>query len=262
MKKIALSSVAVIIKTLGTIILGLLFTRGFESYTSHVSRTNDITVGFLLFIFSIDLLTILIIANITKAFFIDVKERAYWTVPKKIKTYIGYSAIAIGMFWLTDLLFIIEIKSQKTVHHIFTGILLMDKYLVFLLISIAYILQIHKIEPADRARLFLNYQNFKFKILIPEKTFSWSKAFYNKSIAFAAYTLFMFYINIVTLFLYSNTFFFFLNVFVCGAILFYLLLIALHQLNVIFTIYRYYTNTMYEGPPIVEKPPSFPAGRD
>ncbi len=252
MKKIALSSLAVIIKILGTMILGLFFTRGFASYTSYVSRTNDITIGFLLFIFSIDLLTILIVANITKAFFIDVKEKASWTVPRKIKTYIVYSAITIAMFWLTDVLFVIEIKSHKTVHHIFTGILLMDKYVVFLLISIAYILQIHKIQPTDRARFFLNYMTFKFKVVIGEKIFLWSKVFYNNGIALGTYTLLMFYINIVTLFLYTNTVFFFLNVVICGAILFYLLLIALHQLNVIFTIYKDYTTKMNEAPPTVD----------
>jgi hypothetical protein len=246
MKKIFLSTVAVIIKILATTILGLSFTHDFETYTRYVSRTNDISIGFLFFIFSIDLLTILIVANITKAFFIDVREKATWTVPKKIETYIVYSVITIALFWLADVSFIIEIKSHKTIHHVLTGMLLMDKYVVFLLISIAYILQIHKIQPTDKARLFLNYEKFKFKAIAGSKIFSWSKVFYKTGTAIGAYALLMFYINIITLFLYSNTVFFFLNVLICGAILLYLLLIALHQLNVIFSIYKQYANGKYE----------------
>lgn len=245
MKKIALSAVAVIVKMLSTMILGLLFTHDFASYTSYVSRTNEISVGFLLFILFIDLITIAILMHIAKVLF---------KVSLSIMEYIMFSAIAVLMFWASDVLFIVEIKSGKTIHHILTGILLLDKYVVFLLISIAYILQIHKITGADKARLFLTYENFRFKNLFSQKLFSYSKAFYNTGIALGIYLLFMFYINFLSLYLYTSTVFFFLNAIICTAILFYLLSIALHQLNVIFSIYRNYEKRKYEAPPTVAMP--------
>jgi hypothetical protein len=237
MKKIVLIAVAVVVKIFATMILGLIFTRDFTSYTSYVSRTNDISVGFLLFILSIDLFTIVILTNITNVFF---------KVSNKIRTYILFSIFAVLMFWLSDVLFIVEIK--KASNWILTGMLLLDKYVIFLLISISYALKIHDLDKGEHSKTFLDYQQFKFKSIISEKLFSYSRIFYQKGVAITIYFVLMFYVNFLSLFLYSNSILFFLNVFVCGAILLYLSLIAFHQLDIIFRAYQSYASKQTAAP--------------
>lgn len=231
MKKLVLIGIAVVVKILGTLILGLAFTRDFTSYTSYVSRTNDITIGFLLFILSIDILTILVLTNVTNVFF---------TISPRIKTYFMFSILSVLIFWLSEVLFIVEIKQAA--HWLFTGILLLNKYVVFLLIGIAYTLQIHKIEEEDKVKLFIDYNQFRFKNIIGHKLFLYSKIFYNTKVSLIIYFLLMFYVNFISLFLYSSSIFLLLNVIVCTVILFYLSLIAFHQLDIIFGIYKSYAS--------------------
>lgn len=236
MKKITLTFLAVIVKMLGSMVLGLVVTNDFASYTSYLSRTNDINFFFLLFILLIDVLTIFILTHITNVFF---------DVSLKIKNYITFSILALLVFWVSDVIFILEIKSHNLIHHVFTGMILFNKYIVFLLISIAYTLEMHKIHVKDKEKTFLNYENFRYKVLINKKLFSYSKFLYNNGIALSIYITLMIYINFLSLYLYSNTFLFFLNILFCALVLFYLLVIAYHQLTTILNIYKTQTSTLY-----------------
>lgn len=229
MKKSILIIVAVIVKTLATITIGLVFTNDIASYVSMVSRTHSITFRFLLYIFFVDAITLVIFTQIAKSFF---------SVSKTIKIYLLFSVMALLVFWLSDAFFLVEVKSEQIVHHVFTLIVLLCKYVLFLFLGTSYILQLHKIEAEKKLKLFLNYQLFKFKSIINKKFFSLSKVLYRNDILFAISMVLILFVNFLSLFLYTNSIFFFFNIVICSVVLFYLMLISFHQLSTILGVYE------------------------
>lgn len=231
MKKFILIIVAVIVKTLATITIGLVFTSDIESYVSMVSRTHPITFRFLIYILFVDIITLVIFTHIAKVFF---------SVSKTIKNYLLFSVSALLVFWISDAFFLVEVKSVQMVHHIFTLIVLLCKYVLFLFLGTSYILQMHKIEAEQKVKLFLNYQVFKFKKIINEKLFSISKVLYRSDILFTISIALILFVNFLSLFLYTNSIFFFFNIFICSVVLFYLMLISFHQLSTVLGVYKNY----------------------
>ena len=240
-----LTCLAVTVKIFSTLVIGLIFSRDIATYTSIVSRTYPVSFRLLFFILTVDLVTLVILTQITKVFF---------TVSESIKAYILFSTMAVLIFWLSDVMFIVEIKSGKLIHHFFTLLLILNKYIVFMLLSIAYILQMYKIQEPDKQKIFLDYRGFKYKRIIKAKLFSYSRVLYKNGISVLIYILLTFYTNFLSLYLYRSTVLFFLNIIICGAILFYLILIAFHQLNIIISIYKKYPNQIYKASPTVAMP--------
>ena len=231
MKTYILIFVAVIVKTLATVTIGLVFTNDIAAYVSMVSRTHPITFRFLVYMLFVDTITLVIFTQISKAFF---------RISKTINNYLFFSVTVLVVFWLSDSFFLVEVKSELKIHHVFTLIVLLCKYVLFLFLGTSYILQVHKIEAEQKLMLFLNYKVFKFKNIINEKVFSISKVLYRNDILFAISIALILFVNFLSLFLYTNSIFFFFNIFICSAVLFYLMLILFHQLSTVLNVYKNY----------------------
>lgn len=231
MKKLILIIVAVLVKILATITIGLVFTSDIVTYVSMVSRTHPITLRFLIYILAIDIITLVIFTHIAAAFF---------SISREIKSYLLYSVMALLVFWLSDAFFLVEVKSEQLLHHAFTLIVLLCKYILFLFLSTSFVLQIHKIETRQKLQLFLNYQAFGFKHIINRKIFSISRVLYRNDILLAISISLVLFVNVLSFYLYTNSIFFYFNICICSAVLSYLMLISFHQINTVLSVYKSY----------------------
>lgn len=231
MKKFILIIVAVVVKILSTITVGLVFTNDIVTYVSMVSRTHPVTLRFLIYILAVDIITLVIFTHIATAFF---------SVSKTIKSYLLYTVLALVIFWLSDVFFLVEVKSEQLVHHVFTMIVLLCKYILFLFLSTSFVLQIHKIGKEQKLKLFLNYQVFRFKGIINTKVFYFSKVLYHNNILFAISIALILFVNFLSFFLYTNSIYFYFNILICFVVLSYLILISFHQINTVLSVYKNY----------------------
>ena len=235
MKNFILIIPAVIVKILATITLGLFFTDNIATYVSIVSRTHPISFRFILYIVLVDIITLVIITSIAKA---------YFRVSQNLKKYLIFSALALIFFCLSDVIFIIEIKSAKVLSHIFTLVVLILKYLIFMFVSSSFIIKMHKVDAKQLNQLFLNYLSFRYKRIINNTLFSYSKLLYRRSFLIAISVSLLLLLNLLSLFLYATSLLLHLCVVMCAALLFYLILILVHQLTIVLNIYKAHNNNI------------------
>lgn len=239
MKKLVLIMLAVIVKILSAVTVGLIFTNNIATYVSIVSRTHPLTIRFLLYIFSLDLIALLIIVHIAKLFF---------SISQTIRQFLYFSVVVLIAFWLSDVFFLAEVKSGEMVQHLFTLAVLLAKYIAFLLLSTSYILQIHKIDSKLKQELFLNYDRFPFKLLIGKRLFLLSKSLYNNTVLCVVCTVLLLYVNVLSMHLYSKSLIFYCCVLFCGIAIYYLMLLVIHQLSVVLNIYVRYSSKKVSSP--------------
>jgi hypothetical protein len=212
-------------------VLGLLFTTDLVKYTSYLSRTHELTPGFLFFILCSDVIAVLVVTNICGTFF---------KVSSSILKFFILSLAAAGLFWVGELFLIIEIKSGKTLHHLLAALILLNKYVVFFLGGIIYNLGIFDITKAEREKIFLKYGDSGLKKYIPGYFFSLSARLYNPVWAAVMSIILLAGIDFMLLHLYENSVLFYTGVLLSGMLTVFLLLMTVHQAIVIFRVYDQY----------------------
>jgi len=233
LKTILLIFLAVALKMIVLPVLGFIFTNDFVKYTSFLSRTSDLSFGFLLYLLISDLAVFLIIQQVTKTFLF---------ITQSIKTFFIICVCTLMVFWSSDFFFLMEIKSNNLVRHFFAAIIVLNKYIVFFLASFAYNMELDKLSEAQKKLYFYDHSKFVFRKLISERIFLSSKFLYNPAYNIPIYCALLIYINYILLHLYQNTVGFYTSLLVCCLINSYLLIFVVHQAFTIFKAHKKYVS--------------------